>query len=190
MKIKVVTVDYREGPENKFPSASEDVASVYRELLKNSNRKASGSTDAPPGGMLTAMSVAWFQTHGFHHQEPSVFTALQPEVSEATRPILPFHLEKGACRCRVPPELRSLGISACRSKDPMVSPINSPEILAKFPPTLLITGTRDFAMSGTLYTDTQLVKRESLSRTACVGRTCFTDSSTTRTCRNRETHSM
>ena len=34
MKIKVVTVDYREGPENKFPSASEDVASVYRELLK------------------------------------------------------------------------------------------------------------------------------------------------------------
>ena len=34
MKIKVVTVDYREGPDNKFPAASEDVASVYRELLK------------------------------------------------------------------------------------------------------------------------------------------------------------
>jgi len=28
-------VDYREGPDNKFPAASEDVASVYRELLKS-----------------------------------------------------------------------------------------------------------------------------------------------------------
>ena len=42
-----------------------------------------------------------------------------------------------------------------------MAPINSPEILAKFPPTLLITGTRDFAMSGTLHTDTELGEQES-----------------------------
>ena len=33
-RIKVMAVDYREGPDHKFPSASEDVASVYQELLK------------------------------------------------------------------------------------------------------------------------------------------------------------
>jgi acetyl esterase/lipase len=40
----------------------------------------------------------------------------------------------------------------------LVSPIESFATLAKFPPTLLITGTRDFAFSGALYTDTQLSK--------------------------------
>ena len=40
----------------------------------------------------------------------------------------------------------------------MVSPVEDPKILAKFPPTLIITGTRDFALSGALYTHEQLVK--------------------------------
>jgi monoterpene epsilon-lactone hydrolase len=32
--IKVVTVDYWQGPDHRFLAASEDVAAVYRELLK------------------------------------------------------------------------------------------------------------------------------------------------------------
>ena len=43
-------------------------------------------------------------------------------------------------------------------KDPLVAPIHSPEILAKFPPTLIITATRGFELSGAVYTHTQLVK--------------------------------
>ena len=64
MNIKVVTVDYREGPDNKFPAASEDVASVYRELLKTYKPQNIGIYGCSAGGMLTAMSLAWFQTHG------------------------------------------------------------------------------------------------------------------------------
>jgi monoterpene epsilon-lactone hydrolase len=36
--------------------------------------------------------------------------------------------------------------SQAKASDPLVSPANSPALLAKFPPTLLITGTRDFTM--------------------------------------------
>ena len=43
-------------------------------------------------------------------------------------------------------------------KDPMVSTVYSAEMLAKFPPTLVLTGTRDMAMSSAVYTHAQLVK--------------------------------
>ena len=49
-------------------------------------------------------------------------------------------------------------LSATDPKDPLVAPLNSPDILAKFPPTLLITATRDFAMSGALNTNIALTK--------------------------------
>ena len=38
-QIEVVSVDYREGPDYKFPAASEDVASVYQQLLKNAQAR-------------------------------------------------------------------------------------------------------------------------------------------------------
>ncbi len=43
-------------------------------------------------------------------------------------------------------------------RDPAVAPVDSPQALARFPPTLLITGTRDFMMSGVLHTQAELVK--------------------------------
>lgn len=43
-------------------------------------------------------------------------------------------------------------------RDPLVSPVDHPAVLAKFPPTLLVTATRDMAMSSALYTHRQLVK--------------------------------
>jgi monoterpene epsilon-lactone hydrolase len=43
--------------------------------------------------------------------------------------------------------------------DPLVYPINSPKLLAKFPPSLLITGSRDFAMSSLFQTQRELVKQ-------------------------------
>ena len=59
-----------------------------------------------------------------------------------------------------PPSTSQLSyFSAANPKDPLVSPLISPEVLAQFPPTLLITGTRDFALSGAIYTDTQLSRQ-------------------------------
>jgi acetyl esterase/lipase len=42
--------------------------------------------------------------------------------------------------------------------DPLVSPIRFTAVLAKFPPTLIVTSTRDLALSPAVHTHTQLVK--------------------------------
>jgi acetyl esterase/lipase len=46
--------------------------------------------------------------------------------------------------------------SSASAADPMVLPINSPEVLAKFPPTLLIAGSRDFSLSSLFRTQAAL----------------------------------
>jgi epsilon-lactone hydrolase len=160
MRIKVISVDYREGPDNRFPAASEDVASVYRELLKSYDPQSIGIYGCSAGGMLTAMSLAWFQTHGLPTPGAvGIYCASAGSFGgDATYVAFPF----GEARMPVsrPPGQSQLGyFRGADMKDPLVSPINSPEMLAKFPPTLLITGTRDFAMSGALHTDTELAKR-------------------------------
>ena len=42
--------------------------------------------------------------------------------------------------------------------DPLVAPVAFPDVLSSFPPTLVISGTRDIGLSEAIYTHTQLVK--------------------------------
>ena len=160
-EIEVVSIDYREGPDYKFPAASEDVASVYQELLKTHKSNNIGIYGCSAGGMQTAMSVAWFQKHdlpapgaigifcasaGGVFGGDALYTATPLGEARLGRPFPPD----------APPPLSYF--SGADMKDPLVSPVNSPEVLAKFPPTLMITGTRGFELSAALYTHEQLVK--------------------------------
>ncbi len=158
MGIKVVSVDYREGPEYKFPAASEDVATVYKELLKTYKPKNVGIYGCSAGGMLTAMSLAWFQTHDLPTPgADGIYCASAGNFGgDATYIAFPL----GEARIpSAPPGQTQLGyFSTASMTDPLVAPTNSPEMLAKFPPTLLITASRDFAMSGAINTDVQLTK--------------------------------
>jgi len=158
--IKVVSLDYRQGSENKFPAASEDVAAVYKELLKTYKPGNIGIYGCSAGGMLTAESVAWFQKHELPRPGAiGIFCASAGEFGgDAAYTSTPLG------EARLMPEMRDGGVtrlgyfSGTDPKDPLIAPINSPEMLAKFPPTLIITGTRGFEMSSALYTHSQLVK--------------------------------
>jgi acetyl esterase/lipase len=165
-RIKVVSLDYRQGPKYHHPAASEDVAAAYRELLKTYRAENIGIYGCSAGGMLTAMSVAWFQRHGL--PRPGAIgilcagaaggggAAFGGDASFTTMPlgegrVVPAQPSGGA------PELGYF--AGTDPNDPLVVPASSPEVLAKFPPTLIVTGTRGFELSNAVYTHTQLVKQ-------------------------------
>jgi monoterpene epsilon-lactone hydrolase len=163
-KVQVISVDYREGPDNKFPAASEDVAAVYQELLKTHKPKNIGIYGCSAGGLQTAMSVAWFQKHSLPRPGAiGIFCAgAGAGAGGVDGDALYTAMPLGEARLAQPtiPGARSpLGyFSDTDPKDPLVSPVNSLEVLAKFPPTLIITGSRDFELSSALYTHEQLAK--------------------------------
>src|SRR4029077_6581875 len=63
-RFKVVTVDYRQGPEHVYPAASEDVAAVYKDLLKTYRTENIGSYGCSAGGVLTGQVAAWLLDKG------------------------------------------------------------------------------------------------------------------------------
>lgn len=160
-RYRVVAVDYRQGPEHRFPAASEDVATVYRELLKTYRPEHIGIFGCSAGGLLAAQSLAWLQNVGLPAPGAvGIFCASAGHLGEGDsgysapalngRPVPP------------PGAAGALGqlvyFQGADARDPLVSPVDHPAVLAKFPPTLLVTATRDMAMSSALYTHRQLVK--------------------------------
>jgi acetyl esterase/lipase len=158
--IKVVSVDYREAPEYKFPAASEDVASVYAELLKTYKPENIGIFGCSAGGMLTTMAVAWFQKHNLPRPGAiGVFCAsaggFGGDASYTSTPLGEVRLSPDNSSMTVP---KTGYFSDADTNDPLVTPIMSSEVLSKFPPTLIITGTRAMEMSTAVHTHAQLVK--------------------------------
>jgi acetyl esterase/lipase len=163
-RIKVVSVDYRQGPKYHHPAASEDVAAVYRELLKTYRPENVGIYGCSAGGMLTGMSVAWFQRHDLPRPGAigilcagaagGVGAAFGGDANFTTMPLGEGRVAPAETANAAPAGY----FAGTDPNDPLVSPASSPEVLAKFPPTLIVTATRGFELSNAVYTHTQLVK--------------------------------
>ena len=163
-KIKVITIDYRMGPEYKFPAASEDVAAVYKEVLKEYSPQHIGLYGCSAGGMLTAMSIAWFQKN--HLPTPSAIGVLCASIGELTGgdasfvsgPLNGFTISAGRQGSGAAMQFRPAYLSNVDPKDPLAYPINSPALVAKFPPTLLVTSTRGMEYSSAINSHNALVR--------------------------------
>jgi len=153
--LKVITVDYRMAPEHTFPAASEDVAAVYRELLKTYKPSQVGIYGCSAGGTLTAQVAAWLPAHGLPQAGAiGVFGAVDRIASGDSN-----WIATATGNALPPPQPASIrdyfdGVSMT---DPMVSPALHPSILAKFPPTLMITGTRATDMSSVIVMHSKLI---------------------------------
>ena len=149
--IPVIAVDYRLAPEYPYPAAVEDVIAVYRAVLAHHDASAIGIYGASAGGILTGQVQARIAHEGLpppgclgmftaagdlsHHGESAQLFALSGFWGELLRPTdHPLS------------EVRAY-LGGADPRDPLVSPIHAD--LSRFPPTLLVTGTRDALLSGT-----------------------------------------
>jgi monoterpene epsilon-lactone hydrolase len=162
-QMKVVTVDYRQGPENHFPAASEDVATVYRALLKQYKPGNIGIFGCSAGGMLTGEALVWFQAHDLPRPGAAgMFCAGAGHTLEGDS-----RYASAALNGQIPPPpstpdkpgtMPLVYFDGADPKDPLVTPLESPKMMARFPPMLLVTATRDIAMSPVITTHQTLVR--------------------------------
>jgi acetyl esterase/lipase len=157
-RIKVIGIDYRQGPEYTFPAASDDVEAVYRSLLKQYKPAEIGIYGCSAGGVLTAEAVARFISDKLPVPGAiGTFCGSLTDLSGDSSYVAPLLNGQGVPAQR-------LGLTdlpyfrGANPRDPLVQPGLSPTLLAKFPPTLLITGTRDMAMSSVVHSQ-QLLDR-------------------------------
>ena len=109
------------------------------------------------GGILAARSLAWFQKHNLPWPGAAGLLCASAGGDRGDAGYIGSELGNG-----VVPQPSAhpgeQGLGNIDPDDPLVSPVKSPEMLSKFPPTLLITGTRSIDMSTGAYTHEQLVK--------------------------------
>jgi len=151
-EIKVISIDYRMAPEYQFPAASEDVEKVYRELLKQYKPENIGLYGCSAGGMLTAQSVAWFL--GKNLPLPA---AIGMFCAGASNPWIGDSHHFGAAITGYSGSFdANLYFKGASLTNSLVFPIVSEDIMEKFPPSLLIAGTRDFVLGPIVKTHTEL----------------------------------
>lgn len=142
-----IAVGYRLAPEHLFPAAVNDVLACYAALLEERSSRSIGVYGCSAGGMLTAQMVARLIADDM--ALPGALVMLHATGLElggdslSLTPVL-----NGIATSDFVPSLHSLPFLADTDpNDPLVFPGDHPAVLAQFPPSLLISGTRDFAAS-------------------------------------------
>lgn len=158
-RIKVVAIDYRLAPEARFPAASEDLAAVYQALLKDYRPQNIGIYGCSAGGLITAEGIAWFVKQRI--PLPGAIGVLcygaLPDLGGDSETI--NGRISGIRPLASPDRERTITYFADRDLvDPLAFPALDDQLLARFPPTLLISSTRDLWLSNTVETHRRLIR--------------------------------
>ncbi|MDK2760239.1 MAG: alpha/beta hydrolase [Sphingopyxis sp.] len=145
--MRVVAVDYRLAPEHVYPAAVDDAVAVYRWLIDQVDPSRIGVYGCSAGAVLTTQMVAHVLRGGvplpgalgIFHGAPLPFAG---DAARAQRLFDPRGGSGAAPKLEELPYFAGADLS-----DPLVLAADHPELLARFPPSLLISATRDFAAS-------------------------------------------
>jgi acetyl esterase/lipase len=144
--MRVIAVEYALAPEQIFPAAVDDVLSVYRELCAQQSSASIGMYGCSAGGILTAQTVARLVAER---------APLPGAIAMLCGTGLEIHGDSAAVAAAFTrqsgddvPSLAALPyFASAKADDPLVFPGDHRDVLAHFPPSLLVTGSRDFAAS-------------------------------------------
>lgn len=154
---RVIAVDYRQAPAASFPAATDDVEAVYRELLKDYAPETIGIYGSSAGGMLTAQAVARFQQSGLPRPGAiAIMAAGATRRGGGDSSFWMMGLTGGIVR--VPQEAAKIPsyFTLEDMADPMAWPAEDRGVLEKFPPTLILSSSRDGLLSNALDTYARL----------------------------------
>ena len=154
--VTVISIDYRMAPEYQFPAGSEDVETVYRALLESYQPENIGIYGCSAGAMLTAQAIARFIEHkltlpaaiGMFFMGASSIHDVGSGRSHIGRALSGFDW-KDFCK-------NNAYFNTMTADDFLAYPADCPQLLVKFPPSLLLTATRDFALSSVVKTHSEL----------------------------------
>lgn len=144
--LRVIAVEYALAPEQVFPAAVDDVLAVYNVVRERQPTNGIGIYGCSAGGILTAQAVSRMIADGI--PLPGAVAMLHGTGLE-----LGGDSAMGAATFTGQPDAGELRLAAipCLANtdpsDPLVFPGEHMDVLGKFPPSLLVTGTRDFASS-------------------------------------------
>ncbi len=167
--VRVVSIIYRQAPEYRFPAGSEDLLKVWNHFTKTYKPQNIGMVGCSAGGSLISQTTAILIKEG--KPTPGVLGVYCAGIGAPGAGDSQFMSALSVTN--VPQALTQAGAPAAaapaRAPEPtyldgidrnqfIVTPTADETLLAKWPPTIFFTGTRDFAMSAALYGHRKLIK--------------------------------
>ena len=147
--ITVVSVYYRLAPEYPFPAAVDDTEAVFKELMKTHKPAQMGLYGTSAGAILTGEVAARLRRDGLPLPGVLGIFSGTGDMSRSGDSAAFFTVRglAGNLRPPRPGPLLSPYVGSTDPRDPVLSPIFAD--LRGFPPSLLVTSTRDILLSGT-----------------------------------------
>jgi acetyl esterase/lipase len=157
-RMETVSVDYRMPPDFPFPSAVDDSVAVWRELIKIHNPRSMALFGTSAGGGLTLATVLKLKELGV--PLPGALMAGTPWADLSKTGDTEFTNEYiDNVLVRYDGELAAearLYAGSHDLKEPLLSPVYGD--LKGFPPTVLLSGTRDLFLSDTVRVHQKLLR--------------------------------
>jgi len=157
-KAEVLSIDYRMPPDHPFPAAIDDTVAVWKEVLKTHPAKNLALFGTSAGGGLTLATV--LRLKELHLPLPASILAGTP-WSDLTKTGDTYFTNEyidnvlGSEDGQLDAATK-LYAGAHDRKEPLLSPVYGD--LSGFPPTILISGTRDLFLSNTVRVHQKLLK--------------------------------